>query len=62
MEEEEDGGGEGEVSLALSHILHLVGVMVSWRSGSRLPRGSKVVQVSSRALNFCVKLEVGIYH
>ena len=37
--------GDAHRALALSHTLHLVGVMVSWRNGSRIIPGTDVVQV-----------------
>ena len=41
-EEEED---TRRTELALSHSLHLIGMMVSWRNGSRIAPGTDLVQV-----------------
>ena len=38
---------EESLSRQLGHTLHLVGTMVSWRKGSRVPNGGRVAQVRS---------------
>ena len=47
-EEQEPGEEQGEpLSWQLAHSLHLVGVMVAWRKGTRVVSGEQVAQVSS---------------
>ena len=48
--ESEEEGDTQWAELALSHSLHLIGVMVSWRNGSRIAPGTDLVQVSSTDL------------